>query len=210
MQSVTSPESVERHRAGVKRKSDPDAARAGNRGRRFTKVDPGVSAGEPAGERKDRKERKETQRSTRRTPPLRGGRGRRACCFPVMTGSAHGLCGLCDLCVPREVHPPRILLGQSRVDPPSEIVSPDRGGVCTGRRRACVACSKLYPSASSFPSLNAGPKNDSPTGRLSPVKPAGTIRSGKPVRFAMLVADGTPPPLAPVSATRPGRRDEVG
>jgi hypothetical protein len=41
----------------------------------------------------------------------------------------------------------------------------------------------------SFCSLNAGPRKEMPTGRLSPVNPAGTIRSGKPVRLAMFVAE---------------------
>src|SRR6266480_4252577 len=99
-----------------------------------------------------------------------------------------------------------------------EIDSPERAGVWTGRRRARVACSKLYPSASSLGSLNAGPKNEIPTGRLSPVKPAGTMRSGKPVRFAMSVAARPVPArsvagdagAAAVVAIRPGLRDDVG
>src|SRR4051794_28485834 len=94
------------------------------------------------------------------------------------------------------------------------IVSPGSAGVWIGRRRAWVSCSKLNPSDSSFCSLKARPKNDSPTGRLSPVNPAGTMRSGKPLRLAMSVADPAPtnPPAAPppVEAIRPGRLDEVG
>jgi hypothetical protein len=35
----------------------------------------------------------------------------------------------------------------------------------------------------------AGPKKEMPMGSLSPVNPAGTIKSGKPVRLAMFVAD---------------------
>jgi hypothetical protein len=78
--------------------------------------------------------------------------------------------------------------------------------VCTGRRRACVACSKLYPRDKSFCSLNAGPKKEMPTGRLSPVNPAGTIRSGKPARLAMFVAEavGCRPSNSRVSARNPG------
>src|SRR5439155_96198 len=71
----------------------------------------------------------------------------------------------------------------------TEIPSPSSAGAWIGTRRACVACSKLYPSDSSFGSLKARPKNDNPTGRLSPVNPAGTMRSGKPVRLAMSVAE---------------------
>src|SRR5690348_14152520 len=69
------------------------------------------------------------------------------------------------------------------------IDSPFNAGVWIGRRRACVACSKLYPSDSNFCSLNAVPKNEIPTGKRSPVNPAGTIKSGNPVRFAIFVAD---------------------
>ena len=47
-----------------------------------------------------------------------------------------------------------------------------------------------------------------PPGSRSLVYPAGTMRSGKPVRLARLVADGAPPPPGP--ATRPGLVGEVG
>jgi hypothetical protein len=45
-----------------------------------------------------------------------------------------------------------------------------------------------------------------PTGRLSPVNPAGTIRSGKPARLAMFVAEavGCRPSNSRVSARNPG------
>src|ERR1700738_4116049 len=55
--------------------------------------------------------------------------------------------------------------------------------------RACVACSKSYPYPSSFGSLKSLPKNEIVTGRPSLVTPAGTIRSGKPVSLAKLVAE---------------------
>jgi hypothetical protein len=35
-----------------------------------------------------------------------------------------------------------------------------------------------------------------PTGKAFPVNPAGTIRSGNPVRFAVLVAEPAPPAAA--------------
>src|SRR6267143_6486112 len=100
----------------------------------------------------------------------------------------------------------------------TEIVSPGSAGVWIGRRRACVSCSKLYPSDSSLGSLNARAKNDNPTGRLSPVNPAGTMRSGKPVRLAMSVAASPPAaradaalgPAVAVAAMSAVRRDAVG
>src|SRR5215467_16041024 len=91
----------------------------------------------------------------------------------------------------------------------TDIDSPLSAGVCTGRRRACVACSKLYPSDKSFCSLNAGPKKEIPTGRLSPVNPAGTIRSGKPVRLAMFVADGLAGAVSGGAASNAGLRGDV-
>lgn len=72
--------------------------------------------------------------------------------------------------------------------------SPGSRGVWMGSRRACVACSKLYPSANSLPSLNGRPRNDSATGSTSPVKPAGTIRSGNPVRLARFTGVLAEPP----------------
>ena len=49
-----------------------------------------------------------------------------------------------------------------------------------------------------------GPEERQSDRQTSPVNPAGTIRSGKPVRFAMLVADGVPPP--PLRRRRDQRR----
>ena len=94
----------------------------------------------------------------------------------------------------------------------TEIDSPSSAGVCTGRRRACVACSKLYPRDKSLCSPNAGPKKEIPTGRSSPVNPAGTIRSGKPVRLAMFVADAVGPagPMSGGAASNAGLRGDVG
>ena len=60
-------------------------------------------------------------------------------------------------------------------------------------------------------SLNAGPRKDNPTGRSSPVNPAGTIRSGNPVRLAMFHGEGGPPPPPPGdAASSAGRRGDVG
>ena len=80
-----------------------------------------------------------------------------------------------------------------------------------------MACSKLYPRDNSFCSLNATPKKetpkkDMPTGRLSPVNPAGTIRSGKPVRLAMFVADavGAAGAVSGGAAISAGLRGDVG
>ena len=86
------------------------------------------------------------------------------------------------------------------------MASPASAGVCTGRRRARVSCSKLYPRAKSLGSLNAGPRNDSVTGSPSAVKPAGTIRSGKPVRLARLTAVAALPPGAFGGSVRSGAR----
>jgi hypothetical protein len=92
------------------------------------------------------------------------------------------------------------------------IDSPSSAGVCTGRRRARVACSKLKPRDNSLGSLNARPEKEIPTGRLSPVNPAGTIRSGKPVRLAMFVADAVGPagPVSGGAASNAGLRVAVG
>ena len=76
----------------------------------------------------------------------------------------------------------------------STMPSPASRGVVTGKRRALVACSKLYASEISVPSLHARPKNEMPSGRRSSLNPAGTVRSGKPVRFAKFVALAPPPP----------------
>ncbi len=61
-------------------------------------------------------------------------------------------------------------------------------------------------------SLKGNPKNEIPTGRPLLVNPAGTIRSGKPLRFARLVAEtaglGDEDPL--FSPKGPGLRGAVG
>src|SRR5207244_11043680 len=90
--------------------------------------------------------------------------------------------------------------------------SPSSAGACTGRRRARVACSKLNPRDKSFCSLKAGPKKEMPTGRLSPVNPAGTIRSGKPVRLAKFVAEavGLAGAVSDGAASNAGLRVDVG
>ena len=92
------------------------------------------------------------------------------------------------------------------------ILSPGSGGVCTGSRRALVICSKAYPNPKRVGSLNGSPKKEIPTGKPLLVNPAGTIRSGKPLRFARLVAEtagsGDEDPRS--SPSKPGRRGEVG
>ena len=61
-------------------------------------------------------------------------------------------------------------------------------------------------------SLKGSPKKEIPTGNPLLVNPAGTIRSGKPLRFARLVAEtaglGEEDPR--FSPRGPGRRGEVG
>src|SRR5688572_16097679 len=97
------------------------------------------------------------------------------------------------------------------IDHGTEIDSPLRNGVCTGNRRTFVACSKLYPSARSRASLNATPRNEMPIGKSSVLKPAGTIRSGKPERFARFDGDVPAPPGGAAGAEFGcGRRGSVG
>ncbi len=52
----------------------------------------------------------------------------------------------------------------------TEIVSPFLIGVRTGRQRPCVACSKLYPSTRSLPSLNHRPKDEKAIREIDPME----------------------------------------
>src|SRR5690348_3864177 len=58
-----------------------------------------------------------------------------------------------------------------------------------GRRRAFLACSKLYASFSNIGSLHADPKNEIPTGKPR-TKPAGTVMCGYPATAAGVVHAG--------------------
>jgi hypothetical protein len=92
------------------------------------------------------------------------------------------------------------------------IFSPCKGGVCIGLRRDLVICSNAYPNPKRLGSLKGRPKKEIPTGNPLLVNPAGTIRSGKPLRLARLVAEtaGSSDEGPRFSPRGPGRRGEVG
>ncbi len=92
------------------------------------------------------------------------------------------------------------------------ILSPGSAGVCTGRRRAFVACSNEYPSASSFGSLNAGPKNEIPTGSPPVVKSGGhdQIREAREVRKVRRRIRRRPPADSGPALISAGRRAATG